>query len=120
MHVQTVRPWHIWHTCPSTRRFGRALEASAVAVAAFSQSVRRAGSRQDARAVVNKPSILLADEPTGNLDPQLSSEIMVLFEQFNQVGVSVLIATHDLELIASMPNRMLTLTGGQLVRGNVL
>lgn len=70
-----------------------------------------------ARAVVNKPSILLADEPTGNLDPQLSSEIMALFAQFNQVGVTVLIASHDLELIARMPNRMLTLTGGQLARG---
>ena len=49
-----------------------------------------------ARAVVNKPLVLLADEPTGNLDPELSAEIMNLFQQFNQVGVTVLIATHDL------------------------
>jgi len=68
-----------------------------------------------ARAVVNKPSILLADEPTGNLDPELSAEIMHLFEQFNQVGVTVLIASHDLSLIARLPYRMLTLRGGALL-----
>ncbi|MFT5889526.1 MAG: cell division transport system ATP-binding protein [Zhongshania sp.] len=68
-----------------------------------------------ARAVVNKPALLLADEPTGNLDPQLSAEIMHLFEQFKQVGVTVLIASHDLALIARMPYRLLTLRNGQLV-----
>jgi len=68
-----------------------------------------------ARAVVNKPDILLADEPTGNLDPELSAEIMRLFYQFNQVGVTVLIATHDLQLIARLNNRMLTLRDGQLL-----
>ena len=52
-----------------------------------------------ARAVVNKPPLLLADEPTGNLDPELSAEIMELFEQFSSVGVTVLIASHDLALI---------------------
>lgn len=52
-----------------------------------------------ARAVVNKPPILLADEPTGNLDPTLALEIMSLFDQFNQVGVTVLVASHNLELI---------------------
>lgn len=70
-----------------------------------------------ARAVVNKPSLILADEPTGNLDPQLSAEILHLFEQFNQVGVTVLIATHDLALIARMPYRLLTLREGSLVAG---
>jgi cell division transport system ATP-binding protein len=67
-----------------------------------------------ARAVVHKPALLLADEPTGNLDPSLSSEIMKLFEQFNQVGVSVLIATHDLALIARMKHRMVMLKGGRV------
>jgi len=61
-----------------------------------------------ARAVVNKPKILLADEPTGNLDPELSAEIMHLFEQFNQVGDTVLIPSHDLSLIARLPYRMMT------------
>ncbi|HHS84239.1 MAG TPA: cell division ATP-binding protein FtsE [Gammaproteobacteria bacterium] len=68
-----------------------------------------------ARAVVNKPPLLLADEPTGNLDPDLSREIMALFELFNQVGVSVLIASHDLELISQLPYRVLTLDKGRLV-----
>ena len=68
-----------------------------------------------ARAVVNKPALLLADEPTGNLDPQLSAEIMNLFEQFNQVGVSVLIATHDLSLIARMNRRIMTLKSGRMI-----
>jgi len=68
-----------------------------------------------ARAVVNKPSVLMADEPTGNLDPDLSAEIMNLFEQFNQVGVTVLVASHDLGLIARMHHRILTLKEGALV-----
>lgn len=67
-----------------------------------------------ARAVVHKPDLLLADEPTGNLDPGLSAEIMKLFEQFNQVGVSILIATHDLTLIAGMRHRMVMLKKGQI------
>jgi cell division transport system ATP-binding protein len=68
-----------------------------------------------ARAVVNKPALLLADEPTGNLDPELSWEIMQIFEQFRQVGVSVLVASHDLELINRMGHRILRLKNGQLV-----
>ncbi len=67
-----------------------------------------------ARAVVNRPALLLADEPTGNLDPDLSREIMNLFEQFNQVGVTVLIATHDLDLVARMKKKQLTLNQGEL------
>ena len=67
-----------------------------------------------ARAVVHKPALLLADEPTGNLDPSLAAEMMKLFEQFNQVGVSILIATHDLTLIARMKHRILMLKRGRL------
>lgn len=67
-----------------------------------------------ARAVVHKPPLLLADEPTGNLDPTLSYDIMRLFEQLNQVGVTVLIATHDLALIAGMKHRIIMLKGGRL------
>lgn len=70
-----------------------------------------------ARAVVNKPPVLLADEPTGNLDPELSREVMDLFDQFNQVGVCVLIATHDLDLVREMGRRELVLSGGSLVSG---
>lgn len=68
-----------------------------------------------ARAVVNKPPLLLADEPTGNLDPALSAEIMDLFQDFARVGVSVLIATHDLTLIAKYQHRLLTLREGTLI-----
>lgn len=71
-----------------------------------------------ARAVVNKPPILLADEPTGNLDPELSAEIMNLFCQFQQVGVTVLIATHDIDLVERMGNRRLILQQGQMIAGN--
>lgn len=71
-----------------------------------------------ARAVVGKPKILLADEPTGNLDPALSAEIMQLFEEFNQVGVTVLIASHDLALISRLRHRIITLREGRLVTGS--
>jgi len=73
-----------------------------------------------ARAIVHKPSLLLADEPTGNLDPELSKEIMQLFERFNQVGVSVLIASHDLNLIDEMGYPVISLEDGQLSRNDLL
>lgn len=69
-----------------------------------------------ARAVVSKPPVVLADEPTGNLDPELSKEIMKLFEEFNRVGVTLLIATHDLELISRMERRILVLKKGRLAQ----
>jgi cell division transport system ATP-binding protein len=65
-----------------------------------------------ARAIVARPPLLLADEPTGNLDPGLSREIMGLFARFNKVGVTLLIASHNLDLIASLPYRTLTLEKG--------
>jgi cell division transport system ATP-binding protein len=68
-----------------------------------------------ARAIVNKPKLILADEPTGNLDPELSAEVMTMFEQFMQVGVTVLIATHDLELVNRLGHRVLTLDKGRLI-----
>ncbi len=73
-----------------------------------------------ARAVVNKPPILLADEPTGNLDPELSAEIMDLFQQFSNVGVTVLVATHDLSLISRYSHRSLILRDGLLTEDGVL
>ena len=69
-----------------------------------------------ARAVVNKPAIILADEPTGNLDPELSAEIMYLFEQFKQVGVTILIATHDIELISRFDHKIMQLDHGRLIK----
>jgi len=70
-----------------------------------------------ARAVVGRPQILLADEPTGNLDPTLSAEIMQLFVDFSRVGVTVLVASHDLALISQLRHRILTLREGRLVSG---
>jgi len=68
-----------------------------------------------ARAVASRPDLVIADEPTGNLDPDLSLEIMRLFERFNDVGVTILIATHDLELIERLGHRRIRLDAGKLV-----
>jgi len=68
-----------------------------------------------ARAVAARPPLLIADEPTGNLDPELSVEIMRLFERFNAVGVTVLVASHDHALIARLGHRVLALSHGQMV-----
>nr|WP_255555551.1 cell division ATP-binding protein FtsE [Enterovibrio paralichthyis] len=73
-----------------------------------------------ARAVVNRPMVLVADEPTGNLDAALSAQIMELFRQFNQVGVTVLMATHDTSLLSRYDMRRFELNQGHLsevVRG---
>jgi cell division transport system ATP-binding protein len=69
-----------------------------------------------ARAVVGRPKILLADEPTGNLDPELSRDIMEVFRQFNQLGTTVIVASHDRELIESMGLRIIELAQGVIVR----
>jgi cell division transport system ATP-binding protein len=67
-----------------------------------------------ARAIVSRPPILLADEPTGNLDPELSREIMELFLAFNQVGITMLIASHDLDLIRTLQRPIINLHKGRL------
>ena len=68
-----------------------------------------------ARAIVSKPDILLADEPTGNLDPDLSLELMEIFMKINESGTTVLIASHDLILIKRLRKRVLVLDSGQLI-----
>jgi cell division transport system ATP-binding protein len=67
-----------------------------------------------ARSIVAKPSLLIADEPTGNLDPQLALEIMQLFKRFNEVGVTVVIATHDVHLIEHFGARRIVLSDGRV------
>ena len=68
-----------------------------------------------ARAIVNRPPLLICDEPTGNLDPQTSRGIMDLLERINRTGTTVLVATHDREMVDNMRRRVITLDRGRLV-----
>jgi cell division transport system ATP-binding protein len=68
-----------------------------------------------ARAIITKPPLLLADEPTGNLDPELSAELMKYFLQLNELGMTLLIASHDLDLIRQLGHRVLVLKAGEMV-----
>lgn len=70
-----------------------------------------------ARAIIAKPSVLLADEPTGNLDPELSAQLMQFFINLNELGVTVLVASHDVDLIARLNKHTWLLKEGQLVHG---
>ena len=69
-----------------------------------------------ARAIVGGPELLIADEPTGNLDPLISWEIMELLVQINQLGVTVLVATHDSDIVTTLRRRVIGLEGGRLIR----
>ena len=106
-----------------SRRVRAALDKVALLNKEKAMPITLSGGEQQrvgiARAVVHKPAILLADEPTGNLDPGLSAEIMQLFSEFNQVGVTVLIASHDLDLISRLGRRIIRLQGGQRINGQV-
>jgi cell division transport system ATP-binding protein len=70
-----------------------------------------------ARALINEPILLLADEPTGNLDPDMAQEIMSLFQEVNSRGTTVLVATHDREMIQRMGKRVISLDRGRLMAG---
>lgn len=69
-----------------------------------------------ARAMVNSPSIMIADEPTGNLDPDMSWEIMKIFNEINQRGTTILVATHDLNIVDRMKKRVVEVSEGTIVR----
>src|SRR5204863_8512892 len=69
-----------------------------------------------ARAIVSRPLILLADEPTGNLDPATSVDIMKLLDRINRTGTTVMMATHDNAIVDAMRRRVVELTGGKVVR----
>ena len=69
-----------------------------------------------ARAMANNPPLLIADEPTGNLDPDTSLEIMRLFERFNSLGTTVMIATHDKTIVDRMKKRVIELRNGRVIR----
>ena len=106
----------------SRKEIGRGVRAALVGVGLLSKErhsprMLSGGEQQRvgiARAVVHKPRILLADEPTGNLDPGLSAEIMALFRRFQDVGVTVLIASHDIDLINQMNCRIIRLEQGMV------
>jgi cell division transport system ATP-binding protein len=68
-----------------------------------------------ARAVVGKPRLIVADEPTGNLDPALSLEVMGVFRRFNDVGVTVVIATHDLDIVHNWQLREIQVAEGRVI-----
>jgi cell division transport system ATP-binding protein len=112
------------HHTEVARRVRAALDKVGLLGKEQSSPIMLSGGEQQrvgiARAVVNKPALLLADEPTGNLDPVLSAEIMALFQQFNQVGVTVLIASHDLALVDRLQKRVLTLGEGRLIHDGQL
>ncbi|HDF2421155.1 TPA: cell division ATP-binding protein FtsE [Morganella morganii] len=104
------------------RRVSAALDKVGLLDKARNFPVQLSGGEQQrvgiARAVVNKPMVLLADEPTGNLDSELSEGILRLFEEFNRVGVTVLMATHDIVLIERRNYRVLTLSQGRMAGGH--
>ena len=100
-------------------RVGAALERVALSHKADAQPATLSGGEQQrvgiARAVVNRPKVLIADEPTGNLDPDMSRGILKLFRHFNAAGVTVIIATHDTELLKIRHHNRITLNQGRLV-----
>jgi len=115
--IQGYRPQEV------ARRTRAALDKVGLLNKEKSMPITLSGGEQQrvgiARAVVHKPLLLLADEPTGNLDPVLSREIMQIFLDFNQVGVSVLVASHDLNLIDELQKPVLTLNRGKLIENGL-
>lgn len=107
------------HPRDVTRRVRAALDKVDLLKREKYKPIQLSGGEQQrvgiARAVVKKPDILLADEPTGNLDPGLSRDIMALFSEFNRVGTTVLIASHDLGLIARLNYRVASLQDGKMM-----
>ncbi len=101
-----------------TKRVQAALERVGLRSAENALPAQLSGGEQQrvglARAIVHKPVLLLADEPTGNLDPAMSRDVMALFSDLNQLGMTILVATHDLPLIATMKHRMVMLKQGRL------
>jgi cell division transport system ATP-binding protein len=118
LQIQGFRPQEI------AKRTRAALDKVGLLHKEKSMPITLSGGEQQrvgiARAVVHKPMLLLADEPTGNLDPVLSREIMQIFVDFNQVGVTVLVASHDLGLIDDLEKPRITLNRGQLILNDLV
>jgi cell division transport system ATP-binding protein len=105
----------------AARRVRAALDKVGLLAYEKSRPITLSGGEQQrlciARAVVHRPALLLADEPTGNLDPAYASEIGELFRAFNQVGATVVIATHDLQLADRLAPRVITIASGRVDTG---
>ena len=103
----------------AARRARAALEKVGLAARERANPIQLSGGEQQrlaiARAVVNRPAILIADEPTANLDAASAASVLEIFAAFNQVGVTVLVATHDEALIGRFARRVLRLAGGSIV-----
>jgi cell division transport system ATP-binding protein len=104
----------------AARRARAALDKVGLAGREKSMPIALSGGEQQrlciARAVANRPSILLADEPTANLDADAAAEVMAIFEAFNQVGVTVVVATHDAALVERFATRVIHLSHGRVVQ----
>lgn len=102
----------------AARRARAALDKVGLLAFEKSMPVTMSGGEQQrlciARAIVHRPSILLADEPTGNLDAAYAAEIGELFRSFNQVGATIVIATHDAQLVESLAPRLVTIASGRI------
>jgi len=102
----------------AARRARAALDKVGLLSRERSNPIQLSGGEQQrvaiARAVVNRPALLVADEPTANLDAESAGRILDIFVEFNRVGVTVLIATHDRELVARYGKRVLRLEGGRI------
>ena len=102
----------------ATKRVQAALDRVGLLNAQHLLPAQLSGGQQQrvglARAIVHKPMLLLADEPTGNLDPDLARDVMTLFTDLNHMGMTILIATHDLALIAKLAHRIVALKRGKL------
>lgn len=87
---------------------------------AYARADELSGGQQQrvsiARALVNNPAVIIADEPTGNLDPDTSWEIVKLFEEINNRGTTIVMATHDREIVNTLKKRVIAVEGGQIVR----
>ncbi|SCY67518.1 cell division ATP-binding protein FtsE [Nitrosospira sp. Nl5] len=107
-----------FHSKAATGRVRAALDKVGLLDKEKARPITLSGGEQQrlciARAIVNRPSILIADEPTSNLDADYARDIMGMFKSFHQVGVTVLIATHDVELLGSTPLRIFALNHGEL------
>ena len=102
------------------RRVMNVLDLVGLRRRAYSKPNELSGGEQQriaiARAIVNSPSLVIADEPTGNLDPETSMEIMDIFQEINNTGTTIIMATHDKEIVDSMGKRVIAIEQGEIVR----